>query len=441
MNLDTIIHPVRNFAELKDEDVTAFLCGRESKSEGPYLEFKSEFPRGDKEFDIREICKHIVAFLNAEGGLVVYGVSDRVHYPDVPFPDYIPGLSLLPSPEDVSKWVKERIYPSVEVPQMRVFDVAGRKVAVLEISQPVRNKPYCYYDPISRGTWYFKRTGTGVSTLSPGEIREFYATALIEQAAKFLRSGELTMNADASQAAARRQRVEAHKEFIKSKLENIQDFGFVGIYALPAQPVTIPWNSLADFVTKHRLDFSEEMRHYPNIEPFQDRVSVGYFPRAIAAEVKSTWRATLYMDGMVAVDSQADEFMGKYDVKNLNPQWLSYQLQRHLQMGRALLEGIVDAVHLIVNLEQIENFHMRLEDSSFRGVIGSAYLGPHKPVEREVALTGIYLYDSEKRNIVMPDVIKVMEEICRIFGFSAPPPTLWDRNGYLTYVKGLENSR
>ncbi len=235
--------------------------------------------------------------------------------------------------------------------------------------------------------------------------------------------------------------MEAHKEFIKARLENIQDFGFVGIYALPAQPVTIAWNSLAEFVTKHRFDLSEEMRHYPNIETFQDRVSVGYFPRAIGPEVGSTWRATLYQDGMVAVDSQADEFMGKYEQKNLNPHWLSYQLQRHMQMSRALLEGVADAVHLIVDLEHVEDFHMRFHGSSFRGVIGSPYARPHKPVEREVVLRGVYPYDSDRRNIVMQDVKDVMEEVCRIFGYSPLPPTLWDRNGYLTYVKGTEGSR
>jgi hypothetical protein len=41
----------------------------------------------------------------------------------------------------------------------------------------------------------------------------------------------------------------------------------------------------------------------------------------------------------------------------------------------------------------------------------------------------------------MPLVKDMMDEICRIFGFSKTPPGAWDEKGYLSFVKGLESQR
>ena len=42
--------------------------------------------------------------------------------------------------------------------------------------------------------------------------------------------------------------------------------------------------------------------------------------------------------------------------------------------------------------------------------------------------------------MAMPAVRDFMEEV-GIFGLSKAPPNLWDNEGILTYVKGLENRR
>jgi hypothetical protein len=443
MNLDTIIHPVRAFAELDNEDVAAFLRDRTFKSEGPELEVKSSFPSAGKEFDIGEICKDIVAFLNAEGGLIVYGVSDGVNDPNGRFPDYLPGLAHHPSPEDVSRWAKQRIYPPVELPPMRVFDVAGRKVAVLKVPSGI-DKPYCRYDPGSHGVWYFKREGDRLFALTPAEIREAYIAALVEQASWLLRSGELTRRATEIQAATRRQRLEAHRSWVKTKLEDPQEFGFVGVYTLPAQPVDIPWRSLREFLTQNRTGFSSELRRSGEPEVLQNGVSVGYFPKAIRQDIKSTYRTTLYVDGLVALDSQADHIMDRGHRmgggKVLHPYWLSYELQRHLQLSRAVLEPWdVDRAEVIVELENIEDFSLAFQGSSSY-VVKSPYSGSHGPIEREIRLSDIYPHDGEKRNIAIPVVKDIMGEVCRILS-EAQPPALWDEKGYLTYVKGSESSR
>jgi hypothetical protein len=442
MSLDRIIHPVKSFADLGDGDVEAFLRDREFESEGLKLEFKSTFPCTGKEFDIGEICKDIVAFLNTEGGLIVYGVSDGVNDPDVPFPDYLLGLAHHPSPKDVSRWPKQRIHPPFELPPMRVFDVARRKVAILKVP-PGANKPYCRYNPDSHAVWYFKRDGGRVSTLTPAEIREAYVGALIEQASWLLRSGELMRRVTEIQAASR-QRLEAHRSWVKTKLEDPQEFGFVGVYTLPAQPVDIPWRSLSEFLTQNRIYFSSELRRSGELERLQKGASVGYFPRAVRQDIKSTYRTTLYADGLVALDSQADHIMDRGHRmgggKVLHPYWLSYELQRHLQLSRAVLEPWgVDRTEVIVELENIEDFSLAFQGSS-SDVVKSPYLGSHSPIEREIRLSDIYPHDGEKRNIAIPVVKDIMGEVCRIFS-DAQPPALWDEKGYLTYVKGSESSR
>jgi hypothetical protein len=55
-------------------------------------------------------------------------------------------------------------------------------------------------------------------------------------------------------------------------------------------------------------------------------------------------------------------------------------------------------------------------------------------------MSEIHDYDGDKRNVVIPIVADMMDEVFRIFGLSAASG-LWDENGRLTYVKGLENQR
>jgi hypothetical protein len=440
MNLDAIIHPTKNFAELDDADIEAFLRERTFKSEHLNLEFKNAFPERGSRYDIREICKYIVGLSNEEGGLVVYGVSDSIKDPAAQFPAYVPGLGRQPSLEDLSQWVKERIHPLIASPSIRFFSVQGRTVAVVKVPAGA-NKPYCYYDPGSKVICYFKKTAGTIVELTPDEVREFHRTHIIEQANKILRASELREGTRATGSDIGQRQLEAHQRMIKAKLENAEEFGFLGIYSLPAQPVDIPAQQLINFLTEHRYDFSAEMRYYPQVEPLQRGVSVGYFPRSIRPDIKSTWRTTLYQDGLIALDSQADSHMDKD--KTLQPFWLAYELQRHLQLSRALLEGSgVDSIHVTVELDNIEDFSMIYRSDSSFGAATSPYSGSHQPIERDVNLSEVYAYDSANRNIVLPSVKDIMDEISRIFGFSKTVPGVWDTEGRLGYVpQGLEHQR
>jgi hypothetical protein len=440
MSLDGIIHATKHFAELDDGDVEIFLRDRRFRSEHLNLEFKRSFPLKGKgpKYDIKEICKYIVGLSNEEGGLVVYGVSDAIRDANSHFPSYVAGLTDHPSAEDLSQWAKETIYPLIESPAVRFFEVHGRKVAIFKIP-PGLNKPYCYCDPSTKSFSLFKKTAGGIAELGPEDVREFFRTQIIEQANKILRAAELQEGIRHSTLTINEDRLKAHQRVIREKLENCTDFGFLGVYTQPKQRIGIPIQHLVDFLAAHRNDFSEALRYYRTDEPLQDGISVGYFPRAIRNDIKSTWRLTLYKDGLVALDSQADNLMDKNKV--LHPYWLSYELQRHLQLSRTLLEDFgVDVVHAVVEFDNIEDFSLSFETNPLLG--HSSYSGSHHPIERVVRLSEVHPYNSSERNIAMPVVKDIMDEVCRIFGFSKTPPGVWNQVGRLTYVPpGLEGQR
>lgn len=442
MTFDNIIHPVKDFGNMSDGDVTNFLRDRKFGSESSRLEFKTTLPVDGGESSAKQICEPIVGFLNAEGGVIFFGVSDRINNATIPFPEYVPGLTEHPNPGKLSQVARECISPSVDMPPMRVFNVEGRKVAILKVP-PGDNKPYCYYDPRTHGVWYFMRSGNRVVELAPDEIRDLHRAAFARQVDRFLRDTQAIGDVRGSRIAAWGNSVKAHQRWVKSKLEDPQNFGFVGMYTLPTRPVEIPWQYLLEFLMRHRSDFSSELRFAGQPEPYQKGVSVGFFPRAIREDVKSTYRVTLFTDGLVALDSQLDDLMDRASRelgKILHPFWFSYELQRYLQLSRAALESWnVDVVNLIVEFENIEDFSMGFQGDS-PGVVAIPYSGPSSPIERELRLSEVHAYDGDKRNVVMPIVKDIMAEVCRVFG-GAYPPALWDESGYLEYVKGSEGTR
>ena len=433
MTLDKILHGQKNFGELEDIDIEEFLKVRAFRSEHLNLEFKRQFPlKANGKFDLREICKYIVGFSNEEGGIVIYGISDSIKIPNSIFPEYVEGLAKPPSSEDLSQWVRERIHPLVSSPAIRFFQIDGKTIAILKVPQGM-NKPYCYCDGPTSGVTYFKKTAGGVAELSPDEIREFHRTHIIDQAKRVLQSLERGTKVGSTLGPVSLQN---HKQFVLPKLENVNDYGLVSFCAWPSVTVDIPVDRLREFMEHHRFRFSETLRYSPNVEFTQTGVSVGYFPRSIRKDIRSTCRTTLYRDGLIAFDAQVDTFMeGR---RGLHAGWLCYELQRHLQLAKSLLEDQgVSAIHAVLDFEHIEEFAIAMD---FRWSEG--HYTPHEPIKREVELSKIHDQDGEKRNIVMDVVKDIVNEVYRIFGFSkAGSPRLWDENGYLLYVKGLENQR
>ena len=440
MELDRIIHESKNFAELEDSDIEEFLRKRAFNSEHLNLEFKSEFPKKrDGKFDIREICKYIVGFSNEEGGLVIYGVDDCIKSPSATVHTYLHGLLTHPSLEDLSQWAKDRIHPLITSPAIRFFTATGRTVAILKI--PVGfNKPYCYRDPQSNAIIYFKKTAGGIAELTPDEVREFHRSQFLEQSRATLKASH-TRSPDTQEVSVdEMDRVRKHQLITMPQIENPKDYGFVGIYCQPTGIVQFAIEHLSRFLEENRNKFAEELRYFPSVEVSQHCVSVGYFPRGIRGDLKSTSRIILYDDGFVCFDAQADHLMDKD--KHLNPAWLAYEIQRQLQLTKALLRNSpVQRIRFALLLENIEQFSIRFYHPFPRSDSVSPYSGKHDPITREIELSSIHNFDGNERNKAMEVVKGILDEVSRIFGLSRALPGLFGNGDELPYVKGLEGVR
>jgi hypothetical protein len=276
--------------------------------------------------------------------------------------------------------------------------------------------------------------------LTPQEISEFHRTQIIAQSQLILQATETQFSAPTANPSPKPDSVASHASNILAKLEDPKDFGLVRIYCRPVEKIEIPVAQLTRFLNEHRSHFSETMRYFPKVEVFQNGVSVGYFPSAVRQDVKSTMRISLFNDGFTALDSLADTFLD--GDRELHSGWLCYELQRQLQLSKAVLSGSrATRIRVDLDLEHMEAFRLALIVNRVWAQHAS-YTGAHQPITREVPLDEIHDYDDTgKRNLAMPVVRNIMEELGRIFGLSQVPPNLWDADGYLTYVKGLENQR
>jgi len=439
MELDRIIHEKKNFAELDDADIEAFLRKRSFNTEHLHLEFKRDFPRREGgRFRIGEICGYIAAFCNAEGGIIVYGVGDEIKDPAVTFPAYVYGVPNPPSREDLSEWAKNYISPLIQSPAIREFSVASKTIIVLKI--PVgRDLPYLVCPPGSSSFSVPMKTAGGIAELKPSEIKDFYRRRIIEEAYSV---AKLAGGVEAASGSRLPAWITGRKEHNMAKLEAAKEYGYVGIYCRPIdRDITIPIAEIEAFFQAHRADFSEVLRLHHGLEPGQDYVSVGYYPTAVRSDIKSTSRITLYTDGTTAFDSQIDFLMDR-QAKSVNPYSLCYEIQRHLQLTKAFLTQYnVDRVIAVVDFEFV-NEHSMVFSSRFDRE-ESPYTGKHAPIFRNILLRDVNDHDRSagRRNIVMPVVKDIMDEISRIFGFSRTLPGVWEDDDYLHYVKGLESLR
>ena len=261
---------------------------------------------------------------------------------------------------------------------------------------------------------------------------------------------EFTRSFDASSAATQlqeerpfrevlAQRLLKHRETALPKLENVKEHGLLEIACFPVQHAEIPVRNLEDFLQRNRLQFSEAMRHFGAVEVAQGAVAVGYSPRGISTDTKNTVRFTFYRDGVVVLDGLRDTFLRKD--RRLHAGWVAYELQRQLQLAKALLKDSgVRSIMAVVQLEHIQSLPIGFPSPDGQWMEDHRYVGPHEPISRVIKLSEIHDHDGEMRNVVISSVMDIMDEISRIYGQSKAR-NLYDENGRLLYVRGLESQR
>src|SRR5262249_25129130 len=161
------------------------------------------------------------------------------------------------------------IYPLVQSPAIRPFTVHNKTLFVLKVPQGA-HKPYSYCDPATKALTFFKKSSGGVHELNPNEIRDLYQSAILEQAQLIAGTQQPIPGTQQPATSSSDARIKQHQKIVRTKLEDVENFGFLGMYSLPGQAVDIPVAALQDFVQAHRSSFSEFLRYSRAIESFQD---------------------------------------------------------------------------------------------------------------------------------------------------------------------------
>jgi len=132
------------------------LNQRISNGEDSYTQFKTNITNSDK------LAQELVAFSNANGGLLIVGVSDDSKIIGVTSDD-IKRLNQL-----IGNVINANVIPPI-YPLVKIENIEDKKVVVIEVAEGV-NKPYS-----TNGGIYLTKAGSDKRKISPQELRRLFA--------------------------------------------------------------------------------------------------------------------------------------------------------------------------------------------------------------------------------------------------------------------------
>lgn len=220
-----------------------------------------------------------------------------------------------------------------------------------------------------------------------------------------------------------------HKNWVDELIENTTSYGSLSIYAFPSElsePLHIPD---VRNVFRGGQRFSEVFFHADQDILLQNAITRAYYPRGIDENIKSSTRWTVYTDGFCALDSQLDHLFSEN--QNLNPVWLSYEIQRTLQLFYFILNGHSTHISLLLNLGNLSGW--KIEEYDYRHT-KHPFTGRSLPIEKIIELDTIY-HDNENWSNVMPVVEEIIDEVATMFGLENMTIPYRDGNNVFEYYK------
>lgn len=159
-----------NFNELKDLSSICILI--ENKvTENLFLEYK-KLLNLDTDEQKRELCKDISSFANSEGGIIIYGVSEKNGYPDA-----INGLNVNPNEEElrIRQILDSGIFPKLIGLEFKWIQIDNSKIdnyILLIKINPGINAPYqVIYKKLNK---FYKRKGAQVIEMDWLELKNSF---------------------------------------------------------------------------------------------------------------------------------------------------------------------------------------------------------------------------------------------------------------------------
>lgn len=179
----------KRFADIEKADIDVLLTNE--VSEGRTLEYKEKLP-GNGSDDRKEFLADVIAFANATGGDLLFGVCERRDAQGKPtgLPEAIPGLADINADNEILRlesMLRESIEPRLPSVQMRAIAGFAGPVIIIRIAQswtaPHRSR---------QDRHFYSRTSAGKYPMDVGEIRSAFAlSSTLAESVRHFRDGRL----------------------------------------------------------------------------------------------------------------------------------------------------------------------------------------------------------------------------------------------------------
>lgn len=227
-------------------------------------------------------------------------------------------------------------------------------------------------------------------------------------------------------------RFHRHLLYTSNLLPNKENRGYYALCSITLPPKSIPIERLKSTFLSLDLVYSEALSHSSLPVTHSNGYSRIYQTKDENAKSVNSQITTCYLDGLIVTDGYIDIFCEGQD--GLNPNWMFYKIQRHLQLSGEVFQDYVDKFLFVMILENIDIFKWEIfrHENVFEKM---PYTGYHDDICSEISMSEIHSRDkwNRKMDIVEP----ILTEVARIFGMDSLPQKYWLENGELDYSSGM----
>ncbi len=210
----------------------------------------------------------------------------------------------------------------------------------------------------------------------------------------------------------------------------VDDLGFFQMHSLPTVPTKLPEDRLETTF----LDFAKTYSWIVHRSLHAPQYHAEGITRQVFAELDNGRKinfaqATCYEDGHIVTEGYVSIL--KLQPPGLNPARFAYEIQRHLQLSKEVLEGLATNIHFAIRFQALEGVQWEIYD---HGKISERrqYAGYHRDMAYRVELSEIY--GRKRWNKAMPQLEPILNRLARIFGMAAAPSQYIDKDGLLAYA-------
>jgi len=228
------------------------------------------------------------------------------------------------------------------------------------------------------------------------------------------------------------ERIKRHEKLVSNLLQDRDSRGYYAMYSIIHPRIQIPIKQIRDTFLNIGRTYTESLTYADAPITHPDGYSRIYKCRDEKRNLVNSQITTCYFDGLIVTDGYIDLFCEGND--GLNPNWLFYRIQRHLQLSGEILAGLTDDFGFILSFQHLEKFKWEIF-RSHRVDARLPYSGYYHDIIHYINMSDIHGRD--KWNIKMDIVEKIMIDVARIFGMDTLPQEYWNDKGELDYSHGI----